>query len=75
MKSYFATLLEKVKDNPAAKALAIVAFAVWGGGATLSEVPIEPWGTLVQGIGAALALAAGAVVAFSKKKPDEPPKQ
>ena len=32
MKAFFATLLEKVKDNPIAKAVAITGFCVWGGG-------------------------------------------
>lgn len=72
MKAWLLELLQKTKDNPAAKVLAIVALAVWGGGYSLSEVPIEPWGTLVQGVGAAIGLAAMIVV--GKSKPKEPPK-
>lgn len=72
MKAWLWELLAKAKDNPAARVLVIVAIAVWGGGYSLSEVPIEPWGTLVQGVGAAIGLVAMVVVGKAKPK-DEPP--
>ena len=72
MKPWFLELLVKTKDSVAGKVLAILGLAVWGGGYTLSEVPLEPWGTLVQGLGAALGLAAMVVV--GKAKPKEEPK-
>jgi type IV secretory pathway VirB2 component (pilin) len=68
MKPFFATLMEKVKDHPVARVVAIVALAIWGGGCTLSEAQLEPAGTIVQGIGAIAGVIAGAVVLFSKPK-------
>ena len=72
MKAWLLELLQKTKDNPVAKVLAIIAIAVWGGGYSLSEVPIEPWGTLVQGLGALIGVIALVVVGKSKPK-DAPP--
>jgi hypothetical protein len=70
VKAWLLELLAKTKDNPVAKALAVIAIAVWGGGYSLSEVPIEPWGTLVQGIGALVGVIA--LVVVGKAKPKEP---
>lgn len=73
MKAWLLELLAKTKDNQAAKALAIIAIAVWGGGYSLSEIPIEPWGTLVQGVGALIGVIALVVVGKSKPKDAQAP--
>lgn len=74
MKTWFVQLFEKVKDNPAARAVAIVGAFVWGGGVTLSgfDVPIEPWGTIAQGLGAAIGAVAMGMVMFAKPKEPKP---
>jgi hypothetical protein len=71
MKAFYASLFEKVKGHPVAMVLAGIGLAVWGGGSTLSDTQIEPWGTLLQGLGALIGVIAGAIVTLAKKK--EPP--
>lgn len=70
MKELLANLYTKAAGNPVGLALAAVSIAVYGAGSSLSEMQIEPWGALVQGIGALICLVAGAYV---NRKPKEPP--
>jgi hypothetical protein len=72
MKTLLAALSEKAKGNPVGVVLASLAIAVYGGGEALSEMAVEPWGTIVKGVGGLLCLVAGAWVARSK--PPEDPK-
>jgi len=71
MKELLANLYTKAAGNPVGLGLAAVSIAIYGGGTALSEMHVEPWGTLVQGIAAVICLAAGAYV---NRKPMDPPK-
>lgn len=72
MKALLATLTEKAKGNPVGVVLASLSIAVYGGGDALTEMAVEPWGTIVKGVGGVLCLVAGAWVAKSKQQ--DPPK-
>jgi hypothetical protein len=69
LKELLANLYAKAAGNPVGLGLAAVSIAVYGAGSSLSEMHIEPWGTLVQGVAAAICLGAGAYVNSKPKDP------
>ena len=71
MKELLASVMEKAKGNPVGLVLAAIAIAVYGGGEALSGANVEPWGTIIKGLGGVIVLIAGAWV--SKSKPKDPP--
>ena len=48
-------IFERIKGHPKTSALAAVAFIVWSAGESVSGSGIEPWGSIISGIGGAMA--------------------
>lgn len=66
------TILANAKGSPVTTALAMIAIALIGGGKLMTENMIEPWGTAVAGLGAALVIVLG-FIAVDPNKPKDPP--
>jgi hypothetical protein len=65
------TILANAKGHPVTTALAMIAIALLGGGKLMTENMIEPWGTAVAGLGAALVIVLGFIAVDPNKK--DPP--
>lgn len=52
------TLIQRALQNPKTSALGIGAAGLIGAGETMQKYAIEPWGTIVCGLGAAVAAIA-----------------
>lgn len=50
-------LVLAAKSNPRTSALGVVAIALYGAGETLRDHAIEPWGSIVVGLGGLVVLA------------------
>lgn len=66
------TILTNAKGHPVTTALAMIAIAMLGGGKLMSENAIEPWGTAVAGLGAALVIVLGLIAKDPSKPKDQP---
>lgn len=65
-------MIEMIRQDKRTTVLAGVCFALYGAGESLRTVSIEPWGSILIGLGGTVAGIALLVAKFSK--PEEKPK-
>ena len=65
-------ILSNAKGSPITTALAMIAIVLIGGGKLMTENMIEPWGTAVAGLGAALVIVLGFIAVDPNKPKDQP---
>lgn len=62
-------MIERIKADPRTTVIAIISASSYGAGEALRAIYIEPWGSILIGVG---GLLAGGALLFTKFAPSKP---